>query len=305
LDAPQSNPGGDAQVTGLPSALAPEAAPAPQISAAPPPPEFDVVRVDQTGSSVIAGRAFPGSSVTLTLDRVELATVKASREGTFVAILDMPEISAPKELALKQRSGEHVIGSATSVLVVPRQKQTPKIIVAGENGATILQGGEVRRFAPSEDGTAQPEPTILSDLTLDTISYDEQGEIVVGGRGAGDQFVRLYVNNEQVDTTAIAGSGQWKVVLNNLDEGLYTLRVDQVDAEGEVVSRVESPFQREFPDLGELGSNVTIQPGFTLWRLAERKYGQGDQYVQIFEANRDRIKDPDLIYPGQVFDLPE
>jgi nucleoid-associated protein YgaU len=50
---------------------------------------------------------------------------------------------------------------------------------------------------------------------------------------------------------------------------------------------------------------VTIQPGDTLWAISENRYGAGIRYVQVYRANRDRIRDPDLIYPGQVFDLPE
>jgi nucleoid-associated protein YgaU len=50
---------------------------------------------------------------------------------------------------------------------------------------------------------------------------------------------------------------------------------------------------------------VTVQPGFTLWGIAQERYGDGVLYVQVFEANRDKIKDPDLIYPGQVFSVPE
>lgn len=298
-----STPDGTQAISEAPKTVTPK--PEPTRPTAPPPPEFDVVRVDQTGSAVIAGRAAAGSSVTITLGGRELTTVRASPEGSFVALLDMPQITVAQELGLKQRSGEHLVTSANSVLVVPRREQAPRIIVAGSEGATLLQGAEVRRFAPENGTVAAGDPKILTDLSLDTISYDAEGDVIIGGRGAGDQFVRLYVDNERVETKPIGGTGQWKVVLNNLDEGLYTLRVDQVDEEGDVVSRVESPFQREYPDLGELGENVTIQPGFTLWRLAERKYGDGEQYVQIFEANRTSIKDPNLIYPGQVFDLPE
>lgn len=50
---------------------------------------------------------------------------------------------------------------------------------------------------------------------------------------------------------------------------------------------------------------VTVQPGFTLWGIAQERYGDGVMYVQVFEANRDKIKNPDLIYPGQVFSVPE
>ena len=50
--------------------------------------------------------------------------------------------------------------------------------------------------------------------------------------------------------------------------------------------------------------SVTVQPGFTLWGIAQERYGDGVMYVQVFEANRDKIKDPNLIYPGQVFSVP-
>ena len=50
---------------------------------------------------------------------------------------------------------------------------------------------------------------------------------------------------------------------------------------------------------------VTVQPGFTLWGIAKRQLGDGVMYVQVYEANKDKIKNPDLIYPGQVFTLPQ
>ena len=50
---------------------------------------------------------------------------------------------------------------------------------------------------------------------------------------------------------------------------------------------------------------VTVQPGLTLWAIARDQLGGGVLYVQVYEANKDRIRDPDLIYPGQVFTLPQ
>ncbi len=51
--------------------------------------------------------------------------------------------------------------------------------------------------------------------------------------------------------------------------------------------------------------SITVQPGFTLWGIAQEKFGDGVLYVQVFEANKDKIRDPDLIYPGQVFTIPQ
>ena len=49
----------------------------------------------------------------------------------------------------------------------------------------------------------------------------------------------------------------------------------------------------------------TVQPGSTLWAIARDRYGEGEMYVRVFEANKDKIRDPDLIYPGQIFTVPE
>jgi nucleoid-associated protein YgaU len=51
--------------------------------------------------------------------------------------------------------------------------------------------------------------------------------------------------------------------------------------------------------------SVTVQPGLTLWAIAQDQFGDGILYLQVYAANKDRIRDPDLIYPGQVFTLPE
>jgi len=47
-----------------------------------------------------------------------------------------------------------------------------------------------------------------------------------------------------------------------------------------------------------------IERGDSLWAISRRTYGEGDRYTAIYDANQDQIRDPDLIYPGQVFVLP-
>lgn len=49
---------------------------------------------------------------------------------------------------------------------------------------------------------------------------------------------------------------------------------------------------------------VIIRRGDNLWRLSRRVYGQGIRYTSIYDANRDQIGQPELIFPGQVFTLP-
>lgn len=180
--------------------------------------------------------------------------------------------------------------------------EAPAVILSTEAGIEVLQ-------------SAGAAPQALDQIALDAITYEDAGAVALAGRGTADEFVRVYIDNEPVLTTEITPDGRWRADLPDVDSGTYTLRVDAVNREGTVTSRVESPFLREDPVLlaqaierGEASATVqvvTVQPGNTLWAIARDRYGEGPAYVRVFEANRDRIRDPDLIYPGQVFSIPD
>lgn len=182
----------------------------------------------------------------------------------------------------------------------------PPILVSDADGVRVLQPA----LAPATS------PEVLRTVALDAISYDAAGEVVLSGRATGGGFVRVYVNNVPVAEAALGADGQWQSLASDIAPGVYTLRVDQIDAEGNVLSRIETPFKREeratiAAAMAEETASVdfqvavrTVQLGNTLWAIARDRYGDGILYVSVFEANRDRIRDPDLIYPGQVFVLP-
>ena len=271
-------------------------------------PAFDLVRVDETGSSIIAGTADPGADVAITMDGSVVETVQSDSNGAFVALVQLPAEEELLTVGLQQlRDGAVVSVSVESVLVVPPAPElgvvsTPTIVLADETGAEVLQGG----------ARAQWNEVSENPLTLDTISYDASGAVVLSGRGTGTDFVRVYVDNEPIKTELVPNDGNWRVVLTDVDKGLYTLRVDEINTAGNVQARVESLFQRAaakdllaeratFTDTGR----VVVQPGHTLWELAANTYGDGVKYVKIFHANRNAIRDADLIYPGQIFELPD
>ena len=49
---------------------------------------------------------------------------------------------------------------------------------------------------------------------------------------------------------------------------------------------------------------VIIQPGNNLWNISRVIYGKGVSYTTIYNANKTQIRDPNLIYPGQIFTTP-
>ncbi|MGR3495098.1 LysM peptidoglycan-binding domain-containing protein [Citreimonas sp.] len=169
----------------------------------------------------------------------------------------------------------------------------------------------VLRSTPQGVEVMPDAPLAPGQVALDQITYDDSGAVQVAGRGHGGGFVRLYLDNAPIATAQIAADGRWRTTLPQVDTGTYTLRVDRIEPDGTVAARAESPFRRVDPDLlsqaraDGAAISVTVQPGNTLWGISRIRYGEGIDYVRIFDANRDQIRDPDLIYPGQIFDLPE
>lgn len=144
-------------------------------------------------------------------------------------------------------------------------------------------------------------------MTVDLIDYDSKGALTITGRSEAGAILQIYVDNAMVGRLEAEASGGWKLTPKeeSISEGNHQLRVDRVDGAGKVMQRIELPFAKATRDLLLSDEHrVIVQPGNSLWRIARRIYGGGVQYTVIVQANPDQIKDPDLIYPGQILKLP-
>ncbi|MEM8631039.1 MAG: LysM peptidoglycan-binding domain-containing protein [Pseudomonadota bacterium] len=274
--------------------------PAPVVAAVPQAAE-PVARLDGTGEPEVPA---PVTGETAAADAPADVLAETALDDTEPASTtpDVPDVNVTAETVAPASTPEDTpaVVAAADTDPVP-QPRAPGVLLADEDGVRVLQ-------PPTLEA-----PTVLENIVIDAITYDTGGEVALSGRADPDAFVRVYIDNRPVQTSEISEDGSWRTALPDIDSGVYTLRVDEVDEEGQVISRVETPFQREAPETiaeaiggaaGTQVSLVTVQPGFTLWGIANENYEDGLQYVRIYEANREQIRDPDLIYPGQVFTLP-
>jgi nucleoid-associated protein YgaU len=319
-------------------------------------PGFDVVRVEPDGSAAVVGTAEPGAKVTIYADEAPLAEAEADADGNFVAIFKVEPSAEPRALTLGAVTPEGgAASSADVVMLLPRAPDAEAAPAADGAAATaagpapepgeepvavapapvVLPEAEAEAEPESEPG-AEAAPEVAAAVivredgvevtpadangerrvTLGAVSYAEGGDVTLAGAGTAGAMVRAYVDDRFADEVEVAEDGRWSMRLGDVAEGIYRLRIDQLAPDGKVASRVETPFQRDYPrpppprpgaPAGAAGSvrSVTVQPGHNLWTLARVHYGSGVRYTQIFTANRDQIRDPDLIYPGQIFTVPE
>ncbi len=314
---------------------------------------LDVVRIDPTGSALVAGRADPESTVRVMIDEAVAFETQSDTGGNFVAMFQIDTLQAPRLLTSAQQHTDGtwhkgldqiIVAPMTSPRTLPAQPkkisaavssapQTPADIQQSDNDISIFvetpnrlpelnSGDDAPPERPklvrlSENGGAQRIDLATPDrLSLETISYNNVGEVILSGvrKNIRADQIRVYMNDTPVSLAEIPSNGEWSIALEDIETGIYTLRIDEIDQSNRVVSRIETPFERTSPDilralhstdLEQPLSVITVQPGFTLWGIAEDRFGDGFRYVQVFEENKHLIRNPDLIYPGQVFALPD
>ncbi len=265
-----------------------------------PPPSFDIVRVARDGAAVLAGRAPAGARVTISEGGRPLTQI-AARGGEWAVVLDTPLAPGPRALTVEATldDGATLAGAAPVLVVVPARAEDDALAVrlAARTGeASVL--------------LTQPPATGASrELALATADHDEDGGVVLTGTAPVGRTVRAYLDDSPIGAARAVRDGGWHLVpAGPVAPGRYRLRLDQIAADGTVEARVEVAFTRRAApsdEVPETARRIVVEPGTNLWRIARRIYGEGMLFTTIYEANAGQIRDPDLIYPGQVFMLPK
>ncbi len=296
-------------------------------------PSFDTVRVAPNGDTVIAGRAKPGAEVSIKHSGQVIGKVVADDSGSFAFVTEKPLPAGAGSLTLETQDGGKTQVSEQTVAVAVKGENKGEALVAvvkPDQPAQIVQ-------APTSEKSLSPSISVV----LDSVDYDATGNIIFSGRGKPNATVRLYVDNAPAGEAKTDADGRWMFAGSSaVPSGTHMLRADEIGADGKVVSRVELPFLREeaskvvaaaepaaAASVAEIAANgeppsaeasvpnatapavvepsrMVIQPGNSLWKLSRQVYGKGVRYTVIWEANKDQIRDPNLIYPGQIFVMP-
>jgi nucleoid-associated protein YgaU len=184
-----------------------------------------------------------------------------------------------------------------------------------------LLGGESAIDAQGAEAEPQIEPA--GDLTIKAAEA-EADMLYVAGEARPGTLVRIYLDDDLVGEAKADEGGTWLLeAKRNVPPGKVVIRADAVRPDTAMAGeQVELPFVRH-PDgvvlepvvtASNAGSEanayvpsppvVIIRRGDNLWRISRRNYGRGIRYEAIYGANRDQIRDPHWIYPGQIFVMP-
>ena len=295
-------------------------------------PSFDIIKADKDGL-IIAGRAKKFSKVQILNGDMVIAEVQANQFGEFVYITEesldpgtyelrlladgiaskesatvvvpdtpieiVKDIDSSVEEQLTELAPEELIDSSVGEQVVGSLSEEPLVVIEDESGA-------VQKVIQGIDDSSQ----ILQEqkqLSFDALSYTSEGVLKLAGKAQPRSRVEVYVDGQRIGWGITDDDGFWNITLGEpIKPGDYVLRFNQYFDE-RIVSSIDTPISQ--PDMSTIESItediVVVQPGNSLWRISRRFYGRGIMYTIIFKANRSQINDPDLIYPGQIFEIPK
>lgn len=297
-------------------------------------PTFDVARVEPSGDAVIAGRAAPGATVELLRNGEPHDRAVADQSGQFVMVVPrLPSGTYDLTLRARQPDGKQIT-SKQSVAVVLEPQATDRPVVA-------LMTPDKPTVVLSQPGSAKPGAA--SAVVVEAVEVDAGGKFHVSGQARPNTAVRLYLNDAPVASVTSGADGRFAVTINEgVRPGSYRVRLDEVEANsGKVSARAEVPFnvpdkvvtgsvaeaaaskrsESGGPQLAAAGgtgvsggssstvvvpriSTTTVSRGDSLWRLSQLTYGAGTRYAVIYKANKEQIRNPNMIYPGQILVMP-
>ena len=334
-----SKPASDTRVAALAKAKSEANAVVDALIGSPPSPEsdngvptFDVARIEPTGEAVIAGRAVPGATVELLRDGEVHDRAVADKFGQFVMVPPMLP-SGTYDLTLRSKQVDGTVATSkqhVTAALEPRSTERPVVALVTPNKPTIVL---------SQPGAPKPAGAVV----VETVEIEPGGKFHVSGQARPGAALRLYLNDSFVTSVTAGADGRFAVTINEgVAPGSYRVRLDEASSSGTVGARAEVPFNvpdttasvsaqataskrsdttaprlaaaeaTVLPGGGSPSSTVvvpkisttTVSRGDNLWRLSQVSYGAGTRYAVIYQANRGQIRNPNLIYPGQVFVVP-
>ena len=165
--------------------------------------------------------------------------------------------------------------------------------------------------AAAAPGKAQANSQIaasqIAALAPSAIVWRDASRILISGTSRGG--VRVAVNDAkgQFGEALVLADGAWQVAGSlDMDIAVNQLRFALFDDANQIIARYDLPVKARDLAKGQDGSPlIVVNKGDMLWRIAYHQLGEGVKYVDIVRRNQQDITDPDLIYPKQIFAVPQ
>ncbi len=252
-------------------------------------PTFDIVRIDNDGMVVIAGRWLADKNISIMINGKIVATERTDENGEFVYAPSNAFAAGNYTISLLGANPETKSLNNVFLYVSAKGGAHSVSLLMTENGSTLMQ---------------VPNTLADGDLVVSKIDYLDTGRIVVTGDALPRLRVSLALNDKYLGFARVSDHKHFGLGadVGELETGRdYVLTIRLHDGDGRTVAQVGHRFT--MPEMtGDDDTFYTVRRGDCLWIIARNFLRRGVLFSII--AERNNIENPDLIYPDQTFSIP-
>jgi len=303
---------------------------------------IDLARVKPDGAAVFAGTAAPNAKIRIFEGDILLGETITNANGEWVIVLEK-SLAAGQHLisvAIERSDGTTEMADRSLAVEIYQDTETKPLVALLPETATevpvlIQSPDDVDKAKPAATASgsivadaakadaamlekAEPAPakpqannqiaaSQIAALAPSAIVWRDASRILISGTSRGG--VRVAVNDAkgQFGEALVLVDGAWQVAGSlDMDIAVNQLRFALFDDANQIIARYDLPVKARDLAKGQDGSPlVVVNKGDMLWRIAYHQLGEGVKYVDIVRRNQQDIADPDLIYPKQIFAVPQ
>ena len=212
------------------------------------------------------------------------------------------------EVTASEVTASEVTASEAAASEVTASEVTASEAIVADPAKADAAMHETAEPAPAKtQANSQIAASQIAALAPSAIVWRDASRILISGTSRGG--VRVTVNDArgQFGEALVLADGAWQVAGSlDMDIAVNQLRFALFDYANQIIARYDLPVKARDLAKGQDGSPlVVVNKGDMLWRIAYHQLGEGVKYVDIVRRNQQDIADPDLIYPKQIFAVPQ
>ena len=275
--------------------------------------KLEVIRVRPDGSLVIAGKGLPNSKVEIISGSTIIATTTSDNIGEFVAVPEKQLKSGEYLLAFRQTTKDNkvtIANEAVAINVTGGLNDIPIVAIIdseGKIGARVIQapGLEKTKEKAIKENKGNKESKDKPEVSILAFTYDiKVGQLILSGTAFGGVQINGGYSGKEISSTKILND-EWSLTIpGKLILGKQKVSVILLGKNGNVLSKNSLNISGKSIQNANGKTFVIVQKGDALWNIAYNRLGLGKRYMDIVKLNSDKIKNPDLIYPKQLFVIP-
>jgi len=257
---------------------------------------FDIVRISNTGDVVMAGKSEPNEAIELLDGEEIIAEVFSDENGEWVWVSELPIKSGIKKFKLQYKNNTNTSSISDQTVIVLVDKESNSVPKVARVFNSDVENIDMLNLEKINDA-----------ISLDMLSYSSDGLIILSGRTISNSEIEIFKSSNVLGKTKSNENGIWKFIIKKDDYSNEEISI-KTKINGEVLmltynqAEIKKRFKKtnfEFYD-----DRIIVQKGNSLWSIARKTLGGGVFYTEIYKNNLTKIKNPNLIYPGQVFNIP-